>query len=564
MTDIQDTRNVSPKFAALPRRLYQYVAELSGWRAGVFAFSSGALANLAFAPTYLWPVMCAAMVSLVWLLDGALDQPKPRASAMWRTWAFAMGLFGIGFHWIAFAFLVNAGAHLAFVWMALLLPAGLAAIWALVLRVGFNFWSEGPARVVLLALLVFAAEWIRGHIFGGFPWNLPGMAWAPGGAISQSASLFGIYGLSILTMFAFTAPAALIDRRESAQVKGGALGRALPVLISSLVFGMIWGWGAQRLSSADVGSSGTWVRLIDAGAPQSEKFSRHPVVFRRYLEMLEAPSDQQESPGVVIWPEGALPYLLLQDPAALDLVTSRIGDKRLILGSVFEDRREATTRAYNALAVLSEESSSLGAEQIYYKHRLVPFGELVPFRGLAAHVGINALQQLATDGFYAGPEPHALTIEGAPDFLPMICYEALFPGLLPPRPTPSRNDGLGLDPYPEWIVNISIDAWFGPLWAPRQHMDHARYRSIEEGLPMARVASRGVSGIVDPFGRITQLASSPVDLIDNSSTPNWKSRILDAELPNAAPATFFSQNRNGLLLLILVCLGGLFCLLPRR
>ncbi|MBB36617.1 MAG: apolipoprotein N-acyltransferase [Hirschia sp.] len=539
---------------------YNRIRDLTGWRAGLVAFGAGALSNLSFAPTYLWPVFSCGLMILVWMLDGTARGRHPRRGAFWRAFCFALGLFGVGFHWVAFAFLVNPGTHLAFIWMAALLPIGLALIWGGVVRVMINWWNEGPGRVVLLGISLFIAEWIRGHLFGGFPWNLPGMVWAPGGAISQSASLFGIYGLSLLTLVAFCGPAALLDPRSNITAKGGAMGRAIPVVASALIFGMLWGWGAQRLGDSPVELTESRVRLVDVGAPQAEKFEKHGMVLRRYRELTG--SEHPGDPSLVIWPEGALPYLLLQDPAALDLVTERLGNRKLIAGTVFEDRQLIPKKAYNALAVLDSQAVVRGAEQIYYKHRLVPFGELVPFRNVAAMIGIGALQQLATDGFYSGPKPTTLSANGMPDFLPLICYEALFPGLLPRRRLEMQDDAdFGLDPQPKWLVNISIDAWFGPLWAPYQHMEHARYRAIEEGLPMVRVASRGKSGVIDAHGRITALATAPID--DPANPPGWKPRLLDAQIPASIQPTVYGRWRD---LWVWLCLIGVFLgmlVLPR-
>ena len=152
----------------LSSRIYAWFSGLDGPRAALIAFISGALANLAFAPVYLWPVMAMALVNLTWLLDGAMLRERPIRSAAFRGFWFAFGLFGVGFHWVAFAFLVNSSEHLAFVWLAFLLPIGLALIWALAIGIAGRFWCRGPARVMLLALCLFAAEWVRGHLFGGF------------------------------------------------------------------------------------------------------------------------------------------------------------------------------------------------------------------------------------------------------------------------------------------------------------------------------------------------------------------------------------------------------------
>lgn len=544
----------SGNFLAKP---YDILNALSGTKALIVCFILGAISNLAFAPLNFWPMMMVGLVGFIWLLDGATRQPNARSAAFWRTLLFAFGQFGVGFHWVAFAFLVDAKAHAALVWMSMLLPLGLALIWAIIVRLAVNFWSPGPARVMLFALTIFIAEWIRGHLFGGFPWNIPAMVWQPGGAVSQTASIFGVWGLSILTLLFFSAPAALCDGRSQVGAKMGTVGRSMPIIFAAVIFGIAWGWGSHRLSDAETEAVGPRVRLVDVGVPQGEKFKPEvrPLVLRRYLQLTEP--DDGQSPRIVIWPEGAVPYALLQYPDALDPVFENLGARKLIVGTSFVNRQQHPPKWYNSMAVLSSDSPV--AEAIYKKHRLVPFGEMVPFKKLASVIGIKALQQIAEAGFEAGPVPAPLSVEGIPDFQPLICYEALFPGLLPKRDEETDVDYVASDAgyeRAEWIVNISIDAWFGPLWAPYQHFEHAKYRSIEEGLPMARVASRGVSGLVDAYGRVSAVAKAP-DFVDYPSDPKgWKSRILDANIPSALPPTLYSKTRElfvfGLLFLLVI------------
>ncbi|ACT60751.1 apolipoprotein N-acyltransferase [Hirschia baltica] len=545
----------SGNFLAVP---YNFLNGLSGTPALVACFVFGALSNLSFAPLNFWPMMMISLVALVWMIDGATRQKKPRSAVFARTLLFAFGQFGVGFHWVAFAFLVDAKAHAALVWMSMLLPLGLAFIWAVIMRLAINFWVPGPARVMLFALTLFIAEWTRGHLFGGFPWNIPAMVWAPGGSVSQTASVFGVWGLSLLTLVFFSAPAALCDGRTQVGTKMGSVGRSVPIILVAVIFGSAWGWGSHRLSDATSQSVGPEVRLVDVGVPQSEKFKPEirKLVLRRYLQLTQP--DTGDNPRIVIWPEGAVPYALLQYPDALDPVTETLGARRLIVGTSFVDRTQRPERWYNSMAVLSAESPV--AEAIYKKHRLVPFGEMVPFRKLASRIGIGALQQIAEAGFHAGPPPAPLSVEGVPDFQPLICYEALFPGLLPKRNVETEFSGVESDmafERADWIVNISIDSWFGPLWAPYQHFEHAKYRAIEEGLPMARVASRGISGMVDGYGRVTDLAHAPDFEIYPEDPKGWKSRILDSHIPNALPPTMYSKYRDvfaiGMILLILIC-----------
>ncbi len=534
-------------------RIYVLVLGLRGRGALATAGLLGFIANLAFPPIYIWPAMMLALCGLIWLLDGARLTTQPAKAAFWRIFAFGFVYFLSGLHWIAAAFAVDASAHMAMIWMPLvLLPAGLALILAGFMSIAFKFWSEGPARLIIFSTLFVFAEWVRGALFGigGLPWNLPGMIWAPGGSVSQSASIFGIYGLSLLTVAALSAPAILVDSRP----RGTSASRAAPILVAAVIFGTLWGWGARRLDTAPQGDVGQMVRLIEAGVPQGDKYK--PGVAERLLQRYRALTgpDDPESPSIVIWPEGALPYFLFEWPEALDSVTERIGDRRLILGvgrrELVGDTEEV---AYNSLAVLTGSSDLRGPLSLYDKNRLVPFGEFMPGGTFLKAIGLETLQNLAPGGWEAGPPPATISVAGMPPFGPLICYEAIFPGLSP----------TGVD-RPRWLVNISNDSWFGKFLGPYQHSAQARYRSIEEGLPMARVAAGGQTGMIDAYGRWTARAEPANPDIYGPDPEGWRSHIVDAAIPAAVDTTPYGRWRNGVFWLMLLVFNlGLF-LLPRR
>jgi apolipoprotein N-acyltransferase len=295
------------------------------------------------------------------------------------------------------------------------------------------------------------------------------------------------------------------------------------------------------------------VRLIDVGAPQAAKHDpkNAEAIVQRFLD-LSGP-DTQSAPRILIWPEGALPYDLFRWDPALRAVTDAVRTRKLIIGSArVENAGGPDQKWYNSLTVLSGDSA-VRMPGWYDKHMLVPFGEFVPFAWVLKTIGLQTLQDLAPGGFEAGPRPSTFTAEGVPPFGPLICYEAIFPGL-----SPNGED------RPQWLVNISIDAWFGDLFGPGQHAAQARYRAIEEGLPMARVASRGETGMIDAYGRWTARATIADPGFYGADPEGWRSAAIDARIPEALPATPYSNWRDGLFWIILLGLNlGLF-VLPRR
>lgn len=532
--------------------LHEAIARVRGMSATLFAILLGAFCALGFAPFHLTPALVLAFVGLIWMLDGARSQKRWGRAMFWRGWAFAFGYFLVGMYWTALPFLVEPEKHAVFLWMPLIaLPGGMALIWGAACALGGAFWSASPSRVFIFALFLGGAELVRGTLFGGFPWNLPGTTWAPGGAMSQVASLGGIYWLTLMTLFVAAAPAALVDTRDDQSV----LGRALPVVMAVALTGFSWAWGSQRLADDTVMTERSVV-LMDAGVPQAEKFKdRGEPVVARYVDLLrEVPS---EAGDIVIWPEGALPYGLMGDTNALDLVSAFLGRRALIAGSARFTTNDGQPAAYNSLVMFTAGANAATLSALYDKHRLVPFGELpatqiIPFGNSIAGILPSSMQRMAENGFTPGAEATVLLPQVvAPPFIPLICYEGLFPEIVR-KASPQRDAA-------EWIVVISNDAWFGGGLGPAQHYAQNRYRAIESGLPMARVATRGMTAMVDGYGR--EIARGNPAAGDPAG---WRSAVVRTGLPARLENTPYQRFGETFYWLTLVLFGGLAFVSWRR
>jgi len=259
-------------------------------------------------------------------------------------------------------------------------------------------------------------------------------------------------------------------------------------------------------------------------------------VLQRYLEASGPPAD--DGAAILIWPEGALPvvnFFMLDNPEFMDVLGRGLGDRVLVTGLTRYEARPEGVVYFNSAAVIDGVSGVARLSQTYDKNRLVPFGEFIPLWSLVSSFNIAPLQRIGA-GFEAGAPPTRLIIPDAPPALALICYEAIFPGLSP------RGEE-----RPGWLVSVTNDAWFGDLrWftGPWQHYAMARYRAIEEGLPMARAASGGVSAIVDSFGREVR-------------STRGGALYAEAELPPALGETTLARWGNILLLALLVIIAGL-------
>jgi apolipoprotein N-acyltransferase len=476
-------------------------------------FGLGAFSVLAHAPFFFQPALVLALVVLVWTLDDACLSRNPARAGFARAWAFAAGQFLAGTFWVANAFLVSAGDHAWLIWAPLtLLPGGLALFWGVAGAIYARFAPRGPARVLVFAALFLVVEMLRANVLSGFPWNLPGHVFPAGGAISQVASLIGASGLSALTLLAFSAPAALIG-------PGPVLKRAVPVLTGLALLSASWVFGAVRLAGAELEPSGVTVRVVQANIDQRDKrYVNRAAILDHYLTLSTAPG--LDSVDALIWPEGAIPGLLLNDPDQLEIIRDRLPQGLLLLTGVVRvdfDAAGDASNYYNALAALRL-GETITLDATYDKARLVPFGEGNPLRSLTRVFGFDTLTAWST-GYTAGPGGRTLDVEGLPPFAPLICYEVVYPRHAP-----------GGEARPDWLLNISNDSWYGNSAGPRQHANQARYRALEAGLPMARAASSGISGLTDPFGRAGRVLGIEAD------------QAVDLALPNPLEETIYARH----------------------
>jgi apolipoprotein N-acyltransferase len=498
-----------------------FVCELTGWRRLAFAFVAGLLSALSFAPFGFFPFLLLGFAVVVLLIDGAQTSEHPVRNAAWAGWAFAFGQFLAGLYWISYAFFVDAADHLwQMPFIMTLLPGGLALLIAAASAIAARFWCAGWPRVFLFAGCYGTAEWVRGWLFTGFPWNLPAYGWGASLAVLQVNAVIGAYGLSLLTVLFGASLALLFDRARDWIVPAAM----------ALVFALIWTGGEFRLASTPaVTVPGVRLRLVQPNVPQQEKYvlSERAEHWRELIELSMA--HHGPTPTHIIWPESAPPFFLTREPGALDDVAILTGNDRVLMtGAV---RAEVTPgerpQFFNSFYIFAHGGQLVAT---YDKFHLVPFGEYVPH--FLQDIGLNNVINMP-GSFGMGDGPHTFAIPGAPPAGPLICYEILFPG------------AVVANQRPQWLVNVTDDSWFGPPSSsgPHQHLLIARVRAIEEGLPIARDANTGITAVIDPLGRLLGTLAS------------GQTGVLDSDLPQAVPETIFARYGESLFLaLLFICL----------
>ncbi|HZH27836.1 MAG TPA: apolipoprotein N-acyltransferase [Azospirillaceae bacterium] len=521
MTLVQDVPR--PALTGIAHRL----ASLSGWRRCTAAAAFGAAAAFALPPGYLAPLFWVAFPALLWLLDGA----RTRAQAFGIGWWFAFGHFLFGLYWVAAALFVDIAS---FWWVLPLavggLPMGLALFVGAATLAVHASGLRGAARVIVFAMAWSAAEWLRGHVFTGFPWNLAGYAWVEWTPVLQAVSWIGIYGLSLLTVLAAATPYLLgrpdVPRRRAAAAAG----------IGLLLFAGIGAAGAARLAAAD-GSvvPDLNIRIIQPNINNS--LARGPdaaaTAFRQVARLHTEPPPPART--IVVWPETAVPFSINRDPSILRAIgelTPPDGYTFAASVRVLEGPQPAgeggnAERVFrNSLFVVTPDGD---AADVFDKFHLVPFGEYIPLRWLFPGVAAVAA---GTSEFTPGPGPRAWHLPGVPPVSPLVCYEVVFPAAVVDRAD-----------RPAWLVNVTNDAWFGRTAGPYQHFAIARTRAVEEGVPLVRAALTGISGMVDPYGRVpVRLGLGETGVLD---TP------LPAALPSLTPYARYGDWSLVVLLMIL-------------
>lgn len=348
--------------------------------------------------------------------------------------------------------------------------------------------AYGPAAALLASPVWVTTELGRQYVWDGFPWALLGYSQVTVLPVAQLASVTGVYGLSAL--LALTAGVAAYSVVAEGRRKWTA-----PAAVAVLV-AVCAAWGQWRLTSAPLLESGEPVRVavLQANIAQEDKWNPAlaDAISERYLDMTR----QALARGAtfIIWPESATPFFFEQDLVRAGAIRrlAAEGQATLLVGSdqieqvrAEPHRTRPAERLYNA-AFLVKPDGRIGA--VYRKMHLVPFGEYVPAKRLL---------------FFVAPIVEAMTDfspGGAPVMLPIgghlastaICYEVIYASLM--RQFVLEGSQL--------LTTITNDAWYGWSSAAYQHWDQAAMRSIENGRYLARAANTGISGFVDPYGRV--------------------------------------------------------------
>ncbi len=426
-----------------------------------------------------------------------VDEERPFVKALFVLWGFFAGYFFTSLYWISHAFTFELAAFWWAIPFCLLgVPAFLAFIptaigpwfmgWSYkapnkFLRLVFLQFGQGEHYAIVRLLMI--ATWIGTFEFlvdDFFPWAAFGNTWASVLVIGQTAALGGVFTLSFLTVSLMCIPYLWMTKTDTK-------GRLVYAVVGGIALLGMLVYGGIRLSQPPV-STATTIRLVQPGIPN--RLVWNPQEHSQDLNHLVALSRVQTKPvTAIVWPEATVRFSLDQGSSLPEeLAQFLVGQSDyLITGAVRRDGE----KVWNSMYIIGQKGV-LGKP--YDKHHLVPFGEYIPGRSWIERMfGIKNLRKVSAgmQDFSCGKGPGFFKADKLPAFSPMICYEAIFPGRV-----------VGRDMTPTWLLHLTEDSWFGQSVGPYQHFQISRMRAIEEGVPVVRVANTGISGVIDPFGRI--------------------------------------------------------------
>jgi apolipoprotein N-acyltransferase len=479
-----------------PPDLAARLRALTRWRRALASAGLGVALTLALPPLHLVPLAVPAFAGLLWLIESS----GSARGAFRDGWWFGVGHFATGLYWISHALLVDAASFGWLIPFALAgFGAGLGVFTGLAALVAHQLRRRRIAMPIALAMGWLLAEWLRGHVLTGFAWNLVATMWPGAWPMPWLASVVGAYGLSAITV-ALAATVA-VRRRRVAMI-------AIGVFLAAFVIGLADSMRDGGVTTRD-GEAKTRLRLVQPNIAQTLKWDprERDNHLRRMLELTANAGTR-----VVIWPEASTVYPIA-DNAELRRLFARLlpSDGYLLAGAIRVERGDASLRFWNSLHALGSDGVIAAT---YDKFHLVPFGEYVP---LADVLPIGKLVPIP-GSFQAGAGPVTIALPGLPPFSPLICYEIIFPGRVVAR-----------GQRPQWILNVTNDAWFGISAGPYQHFAAARMRAIEEGLPVVRVANNGISAVIAANGRVMERLDLGVG------------GFLDVDLPSPAPPTIYAR-----------------------
>ena len=394
-------------------------------------------------------------------------------------WVYGFGYFLSNLYWISNSLRFDENFDNLIIFSIIIIPFFLSLFYGLftILLKFFNIKMD-LVSILIFSLLISIFEYLRGTIFGGFPWNLISFSLIEFTSILQLLSLIGTYSFNLLTVTFYCLPIIIFFKISNAT-------KFSIIFISTLFLFVISYFGDIRIKKIEQSDKKLFSPPIKLVSPRIniERFFIDEPIESRLDELLDI-SYPLSQDYLLVFPEGVINIgeLNISDNN-LNTISNKItNNTKIILGITLDDGE----KIYNSLALFNKDFI---LEDNYNKNKLVPFGEYLPFEKLLSNFGLKKI----TQGYrsFSSSDVRNIVNVNSISFLPLICYEIIFSGQL----------NINKKDY-DFILNISEDGWFGDSIGPIQHFSHSIFRSIEEGKDVLRVANNGITAHVSLTGKV--------------------------------------------------------------
>jgi len=448
----------------------------------------GALSSYSL-PPYNYFIINFITFSLFFIFVFNKKKRAPNNSFFFQYgWCFGFGYFLFSLYWIVISLTFDQSFKFLIPIAVILLPAFLAIFYGLVTYLFSILYSKNIASSFFIFSILFGtAEFIRGSVLTGFPWNLISFSFSKSIYFIQILSMIGTYSFNLICISLFTVPALFILRKSRTEVMICFF--FIFVSAGFLIFGYIKNDNYNSLESV---KNSYAIKVISPNISLDRFYSKQDEL-KIINELIELSAPKKIEPTIFLWPEGIIPDSYLRDMSIYkDLFMNSFGEHDLIImGLNSIEIKNKKNLFFNSMVIFNNKLDQIAN---YKKVNLVPFGEFTPFENILGLIGLKTVTN-NYQSFSSGVTRVPINIRNSKfdlNLLPLICYEIIYSGKL------SRDHNF------DYIINISEDGWFGNSIGPKQHFSHSIFRSIESGKYIIRSANNGISAIVNPIGIIEQ------------------------------------------------------------
>ena len=490
---------------------------------GAMTIFSFAPFNLTFINFFTFSILLFLILEVKKRTQSVYRKKKSKRYFFYLGCAFGFGFFLLGNYWISISLSHDEMFKGLIPFALILIPLFLSLFFGLAILVVGAFAEKNISFILLFSLVFSVFEFLRGNLFTGFPWNLISYTWSWSAEVIQILSLIGTYSLSLISITFFCVPFLFFQKKIVKK-------NIFFILIFFIIFVVNYSYGIYKFNNNYRFDEEISVKIISPNfslkdyATKSEEFK-----IKRLIKISDPEKDKKT---LFIWPEGIFYQTYLQDIKKYqDLFKNKFSENHLIILGInnFTNPNDINNQKYfNSLIVLNHKLEILS---LYNKINLVPFGEFLPFEKTLSRFGFKKI----TPGYSSFSSGDTRTIINLGNkfnkksILPLICYEIIYSGKIKKK-----------NQLPDLVVNISEDAWFGRSIGPHQHFTKAIYRSIEEGIFVARSANKGISAFINPNGVVIK------------SLNTGESGNIELNFPHFHQPTLFSNFGNKIFFLIIL------------